>query len=450
MQNFTAVVKAAAHIHGGTRVKHCKNTAECQTVIMPPPSRVVIPMLQHIGAPCVPTVAKGDQVSVGQIIGDSTAPVSAPIHASISGTVVGITQVMLPTGTVTDAIEIESDGQMTPFEGLKPFPVQSKADLVAAARACGLVGLGGAGFPAHIKLSPKADTKLDTLIINGAECEPYITADYRECIEFSHDIMEGVYLLKELMGFERVIIGVEDNKPEAIRILQEIAADRRDINDSVNLLKLQSNYPQGAEKVLIYTATGRKLPLGKLPADVGCVVMNITSLSVLYRFIRTGMPLVSKRLTVDGSAIAKPANVQVPIGTSIRDVIEFCGGYSCTPEKLITGGPMMGFAVMDDSLPILKQNNAILAFDRKDALTPDSTPCIRCGRCVRACPMQLRPAEIERTMKHGDADAKALQALGAMYCIECGSCAYVCPAKRPLTQTMRIAKAKIRKEGAKS
>lgn len=445
MQNLTAVVKAAAQIRGGTKLSHFKNTSECKTVVMPPPAKVVIPMQQHIGAPCVPCVAKGDTVKVGQLIGDSAAPVSAPMHASVSGTVTGIVQVMLPNGVQCDAVEIESDGKMELYEGLKPHPVNCAADLVAAARESGLVGLGGAGFPAHVKLNPRSDVKLDTLIINGAECEPYITSDYRECVEHSEDIMEGVYLIKEIMGFDRVIIGVEDNKPEAIRILHDIAADKRDTNDSVNLLELKSNYPQGAEKVLIYTATGRKLPLGKLPADVGCVVMNITSVSFLNRYIKTGIPLITKRITVDGSAIAHPMNVEVPIGASIKDVVEFCGGYSCTPEKLITGGPMMGFAVMDDALPILKQNNAILAFDHRDALTPEITPCIRCGRCQRGCPMQLRPAEVEQALKTGDTDR--LSALGTMYCIECGSCTYNCPAKRQLTQSMRIAKAKIKKEG---
>lgn len=448
MQNQTAVVKAAAQIHGGVHPGHFKNTADCATVVMPPPEKVTICMQQHIGAPCKPVVKKGDTVFVGQIVGDNDAYVCAPIHASVSGTVTGIVEVLLPTGAKCPAVEITSDGKMTPDPSIQPHPVSSTEELVAAARASGLVGLGGAGFPAHVKLSPKPGTKLDTLIINGAECEPYITADYRECIEHADDIMEGVYRIKELMGFDRVIIGVEDNKPEAIRILHEIAADKRDINDSVNLLQLKSQYPQGAEKVLIYTATGRKQPLGKLPADVGCVVMNITSISFLNRYIRTGMPLVTKRLTVDGPAIAHPMNVEVPIGASIRDVIEFCGGYACAPEKLITGGPMMGFAVMDDTLPILKQNNAILAFDAAAAAVPESTPCIRCGRCIRGCPMQLQPAVVETALKTGG-DAAALDKLGVMYCIECGSCSYICPAKRQLVQSMRLAKGKVRKAGAK-
>lgn len=448
MDNLTAVIKAAAQINGGVHPSHFKNTSDCATVVMPPPEKVVIGMQQHIGAPCIPAVKKGDEVKVGQVIGDSEAFVCAPIHSSVSGVVTGIGEILLPNGVKCQAVEIESDGQMTPFEGLAPMKVTTAEELVAAARKSGLVGLGGAGFPAHVKLTPKPGTDLDNLIINGAECEPYITADYRECIEHADDIMDGVYLIKELMGFENVIIGVEDNKPEAIKILHDIAADKRDTDNSVNLLELKSQYPQGAEKVLIYTATGRKLPLGKLPADVGCVVMNITSVSFLNRFIRTGMPLVTKRLTVDGPAIANPMNVEVPIGASVRDVIEFCGGYKCTPEKLITGGPMMGFAIMDDSLPVLKQNNAILAFDAAAAALPESTPCIRCARCIRGCPMNLQPAAVETALKMGG-DVGQLKKLGTEYCIECGSCSFVCPAKRHLVQSMRVAKAKIRKAGGK-
>ena len=448
MQNQTAMVRPAAQIHGGVHPEHIKNTADTATVIMPPPEKVTICMQQHIGAPCKPVVKKGDTVRVGQVIGDSDAYICAPIHASVSGTVAGFTEVLLPNGVKCQAVEILSDGGMTPDASVAPHPVSTAEELVAAARASGLVGLGGAGFPAHVKLNPAPDADLDTLIINGAECEPYITADYRECIEHADDIMEGVYRIKELMGFERVIIGVEDNKPEAIRILQDIAADKRDADDSVNLLRLRSQYPQGAEKVLIYTATGRKLPLGKLPADVGCVVMNIASVSFLNRYIRTGMPLVARRLTVDGPAIAHPMNVEVPIGASVRDVIEFCGGYACAPEKLITGGPMMGFAIMDDSLPVLKQNNAILAFDAAAAAVPDSGPCIRCGRCIRGCPMQLQPAAAEAALKTGGNPA-ALEKLGVMYCIECGSCSFICPAKRQLAQSMRLAKDRVRKAGAK-
>ncbi len=435
----------AARIHGGAHPAHRKHTAAAATVTMPPPDRVVIPMQQHIGAPCIPTVKKGDTVYVGTLIGDSDKPVSAPIHASVSGTVIGITEILLPGGQKTAAVEIESDGFMTPDPSLQPHPVETREELVAAARACGLVGLGGAGFPASVKLNPRPGVELDTLLVNGAECEPYLTADYRECIEDADALMKGIYLIQRVMGFRQVIIAIENNKPKAIQILHDIAADQQDADNSVRVLPLPSSYPQGAEKVLIYTATGRKVPAGKLPADVGCVVMNVTSIGTLMRFIETGMPLVSKRLTVDGSAIAAPKNVRVPIGTRVKDVVAFCGGYTCTPAKLLYGGPMMGMALMDDDMPVLKQNNGILAFDHKDAATQPVLPCIRCGRCMNACPMQLQPAGIARAMQLG-ADLKKLH---VNYCMECGCCAYACPSHRPLVQTMRLAKARLQKEAAK-
>lgn len=447
MDKLDAVVKAVGRIHGGVHPGQFKSTADQPTAVMPPPAKVSIAMQQHIGAPCIPTVKKGDTVYVGQKIGDSDQPVSAPIHASVSGTVTGIGEIMLPGGQRVQTVEIQSDGLMTPDPTLAPPTAETPEDLVKAARESGLVGLGGAGFPAHIKLKGADSAALDTLIINAAECEPYITSDYRECLENPEDVIEGVYRLKKIMNFQSVIIAVEDNKPEAIKLLHKIAVDKRDTLHQVNLMKLRTHYPQGAEKVLIYTATGRKLAPGQLPAGVGCVVMNVTSISFLNRYLRTGMPLISKRVTVDGSAVARPQNVEVPVGTPVEEVIQFCGGYKEPAKKILMGGPMMGLALADTDIPVLKQNNAILVFGEKEARLPDATPCIRCGRCMKACPMSLRPAEIERSLS--SASAAALQKLGADVCIECGSCAYVCPAKRPLVQSMRLAKARVRKEGKK-
>lgn len=447
MDQLDAVIRAVGRIHGGVRPGHFKSTAELETVTMPPPARVSIAMQQHIGAPCKPLVKKGDHVYLGQKIGDSDQPVSAPIHASVSGTVAGIGEIMLPGGQRVQTVDIDSDGQMIPDPSVAPPPAETPEDLVKAARESGLVGLGGAGFPAHIKLLHADNAELDTLIINAAECEPYITSDYRECLEHPEDIIEGVYLLKRVMNFKQVIIAVEDNKPQAIKVLHRVAVDKRDTDHQVNLMKLKTHYPQGAEKVLIYTATGRKLAPGQLPAGVGCVVMNVTSVSFLNRYLRTGMPLTTKRVTVDGSAAAKGMNVEVPVGTSVEDVIRFCGGYKQAPKKILMGGPMMGLALEDTSIPVLKQNNAILLFGEKEARLPNSTPCIRCGRCVAACPMFLRPAEVERGLKLDSVDT--LRALGANVCIECGSCAFVCPAKRNLVQSMRLAKGRIRKEASR-
>lgn len=441
MEITEAILRPFKKSIGGAQLPHFKHTAEIESVIMPSPDKVVIPMLQHIGVPCVPCVGKGDKVFVGTKIGDSEKFISAPIHSSVSGTVTAIDKVMLPSGRFADAVVIESDGLDTPDPDLKPVEVKSREDLCGAARACGLVGLGGAGFPAHVKLTTREDVNIDTLIINAAECEPFITSDYRECMEQGENILEAVYLVKEIMGFKKVYICVEDNKPKAIEALYKIATDKRDADNSVQLIRLKSRYPQGAEKVLVYSATGRKVPLGKLPADVGCVVMNVTSISTLNKYIKTGMPLVSKTITVDG-AVNKPQNVVVPIGTSIEKIIEFCGGYKGTPKKVLYGGPMMGTAVLSTDMPLLKQNNAILVFDEKMAKQQTETPCIRCGRCANACPMRIQPLEIEPALRAGNLEE--VKALNVEYCMECGSCSYVCPAKRNLTQTMRIAKAELK------
>lgn len=435
-------IRPVAKLHGGAYLNHMKNTADSETVIMPPPETVVIPMQQHIGAPCAPTVKKGDTVYVGTLIGDSDRPVSAPIHSSVSGTVAEIKTVIMTNGAAAEAVVINSDGKMTHDPEIKPFPVETEKDLAAAARKCGLVGLGGAGFPAHIKLTRKEGATLDTLIINAAECEPYITSDYRECMENTEDVMQGIYLVKRVLGFQRVFIAVEKNKPLAIEKFLQMAGDKYDTDDSVKVVRLSSKYPQGAEKVLIYNVTGRRLPIGKLPADVGCVVMNVTSIATLMRFIRTGMPLVSKRLTIDGSAIKEPKNVIVPIGTSVADVINFAGGFSEDPEKILYGGPMMGICIADINMPVLKQNNAIIAMSKAEADANEPLPCIHCGRCAAACPMNLTPARVDTAMR--SADVNALRALNPQYCIECGSCSYSCPSKRPLTQQMKLAKAKIR------
>ncbi len=440
------VLKAVRQVRGGVHVAHHKNTAEMPVVRMAPPSKIVLPMQQHIGAPCEPTVKVGDIVSVGQVVGDTDKFVSAPIHASISGKVVAVGDVSLPSGVVTKGVTIESDSEMRQYEGITPPVVESREDFIKAVRASGLVGLGGAGFPTHVKLAFPKEKNIDTLIINAAECEPYITVDYRECLENSKNIIGGIQLLQKWLEIPNVIIAIEDNKPQAFKALQEIAGEFK-VKDNVKLMTLKSVYPQGAEKMMVQSATGRRVPPGKLPADVGCVVMNVASAAFIGRYMRTGRPLVSRSMTVDGSAIGEPKNVRVPIGTSIAEIIDFCGGFKTEPGKILSGGPMMGMAVFSTDVPMIKSNNAILAFAKDDAELKTERDCIRCGRCAQACPMSLMPTLIERYAKIGDVDS--LNKIGINVCMECGSCAYSCPAGKPLVQYMRLAKSVVREAAKK-
>lgn len=429
--------------YGGVNLPHLKRTENCASEQLPLPKKVTISMQQHVGAPCTPTVKVGDTVKVGQVIGSSDAYVSAPVHSSVSGKVVELGKLLLPSGQQAQTVVIETDGEQTMYEGLRAPVIKNLDQLCAAVRESGLVGLGGAGFPAHVKLKVPEGKSVDTLIINGAECEPYLTSDYREMVESPQDILDGIALVKKILGVHRVIIGVESNKPEAIRILSEIAAP----DDEVQVLRLKAQYPQGAEKMLIRSCTGRRVPKGKLPADVGCVVMNVTSIAFISRYSKNGIPLISKRLTVDGSAIVEPKNVIVPIGAPVGDIIAFCGGFRCEPRKILMGGPMMGIAMFTLDTPILKQNNGLLALGSASVDEASSTECIRCGRCVAACPMHLQPITIESKVEQRDVEA--LERYSVMSCMECGSCAFVCPARRKLTQYMRMGKAIVRKAGEK-
>ena len=429
---------------GGAHVPHRKNTAECETVEFMNPQQVVIPMQQHIGAPCIPTVKVGDLVRVGQVIGLSDAFLTAPIHASISGKVGSISEIQMPAGNMQTAITILSDGKMELDDTISPPKVESREDFIAALKESGLVGLGGAGFPTFVKLNPKNLSEVNTLIINAAECEPYITSDYRECMENPQDIEGGIALVSKWLDMKEVYIGIEDNKPAAIKLLTQRFAD----NPKVKVVPLQSRYPQGAEKVLIYEITGKVVPEGGLPADVGVMVQNVTSVAFLYRYFKTGYPLVSKRITVDGSAISKPMNLRVPIGTLISDVAAFAGGYKAPPKKILNGGPMMGLAHTTDEFPILKQTNAILFLTQEDLPKEvEPTPCIRCGRCVSSCPMHLMPVMIENAYRQKDVEG--LSAAKVMVCMECGTCEFSCPAKRPLVTVLRLSKQMVRSASKK-
>ena len=435
------LIRQKRRVRGGVRVPHYKNTADCATVDLPVPGQVTIAMQQHIGRPCIPCVKKGDRVLVGDRVGDCTDGLCVPVHTGVSGQVTGITELLLPNGQSCQAVQIEADGQQTVSDAVCPPVVENREMFLQAVKDAGLVGLGGAGFPAYVKLDP--GKPVNTLVVNAAECEPYITCDYREILENVQDIMRGVYAIRRYTDVQQVIFVIESNKPAAIRTLCDIAADSADTDNSVRVMRVASRYPRGAEKLTIYAATGRKVPPGGLPADVGCIVMNVTSVGTLGRYLQTGMPLVAKRLTVDGSAVQCPMHVRVPVGTAIKDVIAFAGGYAQQPGKLLMGGPMMGIALPDDTLPVLKQNNAILALNKQDAEPPAFSACIRCGRCIKACPMGLQPVTVETDLR--TENTGRLQKDGVQSCMECGCCAYVCPARRPLVQSMRLAKQALRR-----
>ena len=418
-----------------------KNTAEVTSEEIPTPKKIIVSMQQHIGAACEPIVKKGDKVTVGQLIADSQSFMCAPIHSGVSGEVTNIGTIIMPNGAEIKTIEIDSDGLQTVCSDIEPPVVTNADELYAAVRKSGLVGLGGAGFPVSIKLNFSPEKHVDTLVINGAECEPYLTADYREMMEYPEDIIEGTRFVMETLGLKRSIIGIEGNKPAAIKRLDEIIKERS-LGDKMCVLKLGTSYPHGAEKVLIKACTNRAVPVGKIPADAGCVVLNITSVSFIAKYVRTGMPLVSKRITVDGSAISQPKNVIAPVGTLISDIVEFCGGFKEEPKKVLMGGPMMGTALYTLDYPIIKQNNGLIFMDEKEADDMKPSDCIRCGRCVASCPMLLTPVNIQHFVERRD--VQALNDLCVMSCMECGCCGFSCPARRPLVQYLRMAKSIVK------
>ena len=433
---------------GKTRVPHYKNTAKTPTVKMTKlPETVLIPMVQHIGAPATPVVKPGDRVFVGTLVGEASGFVSANIHSSVSGTVKKIESYLSSAGKTCSAIRIESDGLMTPDPELKAPEINDFASLSEAAKKSGLVGLGGAGFPASVKLAPRSVDMLDTLILNGAECEPYITSDTRTMLDDAEYIKRGVELIKSNSKIKTVVIGIEKNKAECIAKLTEVFSD----DESVTVAALPDKYPQGAEKILIYNTTGRAVPEGKLPSDVGALVMNVTSIAFLAKYVETGMPLVEKCVTVDGSAVDSPKNVTVPVGTAIVDVLNEVGVDMDRVGKILYGGPMMGVAVYSVDDPVLKNTNAITVLNKKDALPKKQTACIHCGRCASVCPMSLLPTAFAKAMNVDLPEERAERLASAKInlCIECGSCSFVCPAGRPLVETNRLAKADLREFNAK-
>ncbi len=425
-------------------VSHYKHTAGCATEIMPTPDVVKISMSQHIGAPCKPLVAKGDYVKVGQKIGDTDAFVSAPIHSGVSGTVTAIEEQRNAAGGFETLVVIETDKKQELSEEVKvPAEPKDLAEFVKAVRESGLVGLGGASFPTHIKFNPKNIDDVHALIVNAAECEPFITSDHRLMLENPDELLDGCLLIMKYIGLDKGYIAIEENKPDAIELLNKKIAERGITN--IETFKLQARYPKGAERVLVYEITGKTMDAGVLPADMGVILDNVTTVAFVGQYFKTGRPLTTKRVTVDGDAVAQPKNVIAPIGTSVRDVIEFCGGYKAEPKKILMGGPMMGRAIYSDAVPMVKNNNAILAFSGAQSLVKEETACINCGRCHQACPFKLIPTALAKAYEMRD--AQALKDLRVMQCMNCGSCSYICPAHRPLGFINTLGKTVLKEAG---
>lgn len=424
---------------GGIHPPHSKKSTEHLKIVdFLDPEIVEIPLRQHIGAPCEPIVKKGDHVQVGQIIGTAGSYVSANVHSSVSGVVLDVKKQSTAYGADT-CIIIENDGNNTLHESVKPKPELdslSDKEIIDFIKEAGIVGMGGAGFPTHVKLSPPPEKPIDTIILNGAECEPYLTCDHRLMLEDADKIISGMKILMKALKAQNAYIGIENNKPDAIEKMQAAA-----LGTSIQVVPLQTKYPQGAEKQLIYACTKREVPSGGLPMDVGVVVNNVSTAAAISDVFLIGMPLVERVCTVTGSGIVAPKNIRFKIGTPINKLIDFCGGFKETPGKIILGGPMMGVAQIEATLPAMKNTSGVLVFNQQEAKIPEPELCIKCGKCVTVCPAHLLPIQISAyAILHNYDKASAY---GALDCIECGSCAFICPAKRPLLQSIRVAKREI-------
>lgn len=426
---------------GGIHVDEHKNTAGVRTEILPPPAEVVIPLSQHIGAPAHAVVSVGDAVLVGQKIGDVEG-LGCPVHSSVSGTVKGFVSGFTPAGKKIECVIIENDFNNTVSPDVKPMGKKlsecTTDEIVDAVREAGISGMGGAAFPTYAKIQ-SAIGKADTVIVNCAECEPYITANHRLLLENPMAVTNGAKILMKAMGIRRTYLAIEDNKLDAANKLEELVAG----SDLFEVKVMKTKYPQGDERQLIYALMGKELPQGKLPADVGVVIFNAETCAAVYSALSTGMPLVSRIVTVDGDCIKRPMNFRVPIGTKMSWLAECAGGLAKTPARIISGGPMMGQAQWDPDAPVTKATSAVLM------LSEDSVPqsvedpvCIRCGKCVKGCPMHLAPCYICEASRAHEFDL--CEKYGAMTCVECGCCSYNCPAKIEIVQSIKVAKAEIR------
>ena len=425
---------------GGVHPPHHKKSTEGLPIeSAAAPSVVVIPVQQHIGAPCSALVSVGDRVLMGQKIADCAARVTAPIHASVSGKVIAVEMRAHPNGRETRAIVIENDRLDEKFDGLTPCPdidLMSREEIIAAVREFGIVGMGGGAFPTHVKLTPPEGVTLDTVLLNGAECEPYLTCDHRVMLERAGDVIYGLRCLMKGAGVEKGMIGVEMNKADAIAALQQAAKDFANIS----VVPLKVKYPQGAELQLLDACLGRKVPPGKLPLHVGVVVNNVHTAQAVAQCMKTGMPSVDRVITVSGTCVERPGNLLVRVGTLFGDILKE-RGQKCEPKKLICGGPMMGLAMYTVDVPVCKCTSGILVMSAEEAPYEEAMTCVRCGKCVDACMMLLHPVFISQYGERGMWERA--EEIGALDCRECGACSFICPARRRLTQSISLVKSDI-------
>ncbi len=427
---------------GGTHVREYKNTNGAPIERMPAPATVTIPMSQHIGAPCTVAVKVGDHVDYGQLIGEPVGGLGCPVHASVSGTVKKIEMRLSAQGVPVETVVLENDGLYTLSPTVKPFPKPleeaTPTEIVEVIRRAGISGMGGATFPTHVKLQ-SAIGRVDTLIVNCAECEPFITANHRMMLEHPERIMDGIRVLMRALGLTKAYIGVEDNKRDAIELLREKAPE------GIEVCVLKTKYPQGDERQLMYALTGKELPTGKLPADIGCVIFNTETVAAIWHAFYNGTPLCKRVVTVDGDCVGRPTNVKAPLGISYRDLIAYCGGLVKKPERIISGGPMMGHAQWDYDAVITKGSSSILVLSKEFCKKGHSrlpAACIRCGRCVKNCPMHLMPNMlVQLAMKRRYEDAASYH---VMSCVECGTCSYNCPGGMQIVQHIRVAKGALK------
>jgi len=433
---------------GGIHPIYNKITRKDAIKVAPLPKKVILPLQQHTGAICEPLVKAEDIVKVGQKIAESKAFVSAPIHASISGKVLGIAKAKHPVLGECNSIVIEADGKIEWDESVKKrenVDALTKEELKNIIKEAGIVGLGGAAFPTHVKLSPPPEKSINTVILNGAECEPYLTCDHRIMLEQTERIIKGFQIIIKILEPKQCYIGIEDNKENAIALFEEKLLNMG-LQDKIKIIRLETIYPQGAEKNLIYSITKRKVPnAGGLPMDVGVVVQNVQTAKAIYDAVYQGKPLIERVITITG-AVKEPKNLLVKIGTPVKELIEFCGGYEDSIGKIISGGPMMGIAQYTDDIPIIKGSSGILV-QKEEVIKEEERDCIRCGRCIDKCPMNLMPTMISQYAQKDDFDK--CQEYSALDCYECGCCSYVCPSKIPLVHWIKYAKGELIKRKKK-